>query len=396
MSLTPWHDARDALVAATQPLTARASPVVDAVGRVTVEDVHAAHAVPSVDVSAMDGVAVRARDTPGTLPLVGDQRAGGPEYRIAVGEAVRIATGAAIPDGADCVVRIEDVAEDAAGAVTVSASTPGRDIRRAGSQITAGTLLAPAGTRLTAGHVALLLSGGVDEVVVHPIPRVGILVSGDEVVRTEPSGAIRIRDANGPMLRCRLEELGVIACDLGLVADDPAAIAERLREAADRCDAVIVTGGTSVGKHDHLHEVLTGFGPAQAWRLALRPAKPFVYGRVGPDGGVPVLCLPGNPNAARVALELLVRPVLARLAGRPGDTGWSIATLAEPIVRAPDGRAHAVPVQRTSTGPGDGVSPAGVADLSGLARADALLVVPDGDGHAQGDEVQVLTLRPPD
>jgi molybdopterin molybdotransferase len=388
MTLTPWQEARAAAVAAVRPLTPRPVDVREALGLVLAADAVAARDLPATPVAAMDGVAVRAADTPGTLPLAGERHAGTAPGVLAPGTAVRIATGAPLPDGADTVVRREEVTE-AAGHVTVGATAAGRDVRAAGSQLRSGEVLADAGSVLTPGHLAVLLGGGTRRVSAHPAPTVGVLVSGDEVVRALPGADAEVTDVNGPVLTSRVAALGAHALDLGLVEDDPQVLRSRLEEAAERCDLVLVTGGTSVGTHDHLHDVLAASGDARAWRLALRPAKPLVSGAVRGTG---VLGLPGNPNAARVSFELFARPALAVLAGRPADEGWVTARLTSAVERRSDGRAHVVPVRCDRHDAVVEVAACGSADLRGLAAADGLLVVPDSDGLAAGSTVRVLAL----
>lgn len=389
MTLTPWHEARAAAIAAVRPLASTRVATVGAVGLVLTADAAADRDLPAVPVAAMDGVALRAADTPGSLALAGERRAGDPPGTLDPGTAVRIATGAPLPANADTVVRREDVS-DHGGAVAVERVAPGRDVRPAGSQVRAGEVLVHTGTVLGAGHVALLVGGGIEHVDVHPAPTVGVLVSGDEVVRALPGDDAQVTDVNGPVLGARLRALGARTVDLGVVGDDPAALRSRLVDAAGRCDLVLVTGGTSVGEHDHLHDVLAESGAdARAWRLALRPAKPLVSGAVA---GVPVLGLPGNPNAARVSFELLARPAVAVLAGRDPDEGWQTARLGAAVERGPDGRAHVVPVRCARADAVVEATACGRADLRGLAAADGLVVVPDGDGLGAGTLVRVLDL----
>jgi molybdopterin molybdotransferase len=407
-----------------------------ALGRVLAEPLVAQVSLPPWDNSAMDGYAIRADDVaparepaPVRLTVVGESRAGSaPDARVLPGTAVRIATGAPIPDGADAVVPVEETTPvDASGAVgprgrdatgpipaaclvhaTVSA---GNAIRRRGSDVEAGAQVMAAGATITPALVALASGGGTSELVVRRRPVVAVLATGDEI-RTAGSelGPAGIPDANGPGLRALVREAGAEPLDLGIAVDNLEDVLPRLRRGVAEADLVVVSGGVSVGPYDVVRLAFDTVGHIDLWRVAVQPGKPFAFGRADrPDGdpGAPVLLfgLPGNPVSAFVTFELFVRPVLRRLAGharlqRPVDR----AVLEEPVTKSQGRRGYqrvtalrdddGLPVRdghgrvrvRLAGGQGSHV-------LSALAAADALAVIPEPLHRAEaGAEVELRWL----
>ena len=262
------------------------------------------------------------------------------------------------------------------------------------------------GTLLTPAHIGVLASLGVDEVLCHPRPRVGVVSTGDELVAAPgplPLGSIR--DSNRPMLLAVLAESGFEAVDYGVARDDEQEITDRITTAVDECDALLTSGAVSMGDYDYVKVVLERLaaeraGSAFSWmQVAIKPAKPFAFGIVdSTHGRVPVFGLPGNPVSSRVSFELFARPALRRMAGQ--------TALHNPIVRATartafgrkaDGKLH---LDRVTVAIEDGryvcersgFQASNV--LSGMARADGLARIPDGKGVAAGDEVEVLLLGP--
>ncbi len=364
------------------PLTeAERVPLADALGRVpTPEPVSATHDVPPFANSAMDGFALRAADGGERLRLVGESRAGGPAApRVEAGTAVRVMTGAPIPDGADSVVPIED-ASDADGWLEVArAPEQGAYVRAAGHDVGAGFGLGLPAAPITAAVIGLLAAMGHDTVEVRRPPRVAILSTGDELVPVgTPLGPGQIHDANGPALAAAVTDAGGVPVLLQPARDDPAEIERRLREGVAAAEMLIVSGGVSVGEHDHVRAVIQRIGTLDFWRIAVQPGKPLASGRVGT---VPVVGLPGNPVSALVTFELFVRPMLRRMLGASGDGRARVsARVDEALPKDPARRAY-LRVRVCADGDGYRADSAGgqaSSQLLPLATSNALLVVPEG------------------
>ena len=370
-------------------------------GLVTAESIAAIENVPSFDNTAMDGFAVRAADTAGApvdLVVVGTLPAGTqPDVRVGPGEAVRIMTGAVMPPGADSVVMVERTTTWSDGTmVTVEVEVrPWNHIRESGEDLRAGNEVFPAGTVLGPGHIGVLASIGLMEVPVFGRPTVGVLSTGDELVNPPAELAPgQIRDANRHALLSLLGELGVVGVDLGLVADNEAAIAEALLAGAAKCDVVLTSGGVSKGDFDYVKVVLDRIGDMRWMEVAVKPAKPLAFGLVD---GVPVFGLPGNPVSSMVSFELFARPALRAMMGYSDlDRPRVEAVVDGGLSRRSDGRVHFARVTvnrrqglyRASSSGGQGSH-----QLSAMAGADGLAILPDGDGLADGDPVEVLLLR---
>ncbi|MDN4476537.1 molybdopterin molybdotransferase MoeA [Demequina sp. SYSU T00192] len=333
------------VLALVGPPVPRRVALADALDAVLAVDVRAAGDLPPFDNSAMDGYAVRAADVaeasegaPVRLALVGESAAGHPwDGVLGAGETVRIMTGAPVPAGADAVVPQELVAA-AAGAVLVDAPTPlGRHIRRRAEDARAGDLVVPAGVRLRPRHLAAAAAAGSGELVVMPAPRVAYLATGDELVRPgTPLAPGRIWESNATYLEAALRSLGAVPVDLGTVGDR----GEDVRAAVEAADAdlVVTTGGASVGDHDPVKEGLAGAG-VEFLRVAIQPGKPQGLGVVA---GTPVVCLPGNPVAVAVCVELFVGPAVRAMRGIP-EPEWEPMRALEPW-RCPPGREQVMPV----------------------------------------------------
>jgi molybdenum cofactor synthesis domain-containing protein len=374
-------------------------------GCVTAEAVIAGEAVPPFANSAMDGYAVQAADTSGApvqLEVVGSLAAGAaPTVAVGRGQAVRIMTGAPVPPGADAVVPVEVTVEvTATGAKAVSVQRPavaGDHVRDAGEDVAAGQEVFPAGTVLTPGHVGVLASIGATAVRAFPSPRVGVLSTGDELV--DGGGALgpgQIRDSNRPTLLAMCRQSGFDAVDLGLVADDPDAISVAIDAAVGRCDALVTSGGVSVGDFDHVKVVLDELskGRMRWMQVAVRPAKPLAFGVVGT---MPVFGLPGNPVSSMVSFELFARPALRKMAGHAQlDRARLRAVADEPLPRRVDGKLHLVRVVAAAGGDGrfhvrsSGKQASNL--LRSMALANALALLPDGPGVEAGDDVEVVLL----
>jgi molybdopterin molybdotransferase len=376
------------------------SPFADALGRVTAAAVVATEDVPPFSNTAMDGFAVRAADTtaaPVRLQVVATVRAGSaPGRAVGPGEAARIMTGAPIPSGADAVVMVERTAANGDGSVTVqTAARPGENIRGAGDDVRAGEVVFEPQTVLTPGHLGVLASLGCRAVDVFPAPRVGVLSTGDELIDgPAPLRLGQIRDSNRPTLLALVRQAGWVAVDLGRAPDDETAISRAVEDGVGRCDALVTSGGVSVGDFDYVKIVLDRLGAMNWWQVAVKPAKPLAFGVVG---GRPVFGLPGNPVSSMVSFELFARPALRRMAGHRRLLRPELqAVAAEPLRRRPDGKLHLVRVVASAGDDGRyEVRPSGGQGshmLAAMARANALAVLPDGDGVEAGATVTLIVL----
>ena len=418
----------------------RLSPL-SGLGRVVAQPVTAATSLPPWDNSAMDGYAVIASDTGGAsegrpvrLLVTGDVRAGATALvHVTPGTALRIATGAPIPPGADAVVPIEQTisvgedgepaglpGRDATGPLppaidVLAAVSVGGSIRAEGSDVRAGSVVLGPGFALTPAAVALASGAGVSTMLVHRRPVVAVLATGDEVRDAgEPLGAAGIPDANRPGLLAAVSAADGEPLDLGIARDDVDDVLGRLRGAIDQnVDAIIVSGGVSVGPYDVVKAAFDQVGRIDLWRVAVQPGKPFAFGTAprsrGQAGDRPVLLfgLPGNPVSSLVTFELFVRPALRRLAGhsdsslrRPIDR----AVLGERVSKSHGRRAYLrVRAERITSGAVDrderGRVPVRLAGgqgshvLSAIAAADALAVIPEADDELPaGAEVELWWL----
>lgn len=409
MALEPLADARARVLAAVAPLPAVEVEIAEALRMVLASAVVASEAVPPFANTAMDGYAVRAADTAGAsehepveLRVVGEVRAGmAADQPVGAGEAIRIMTGAPVPPGADAIVPVEVTEPRGATVLVRAAAAPGAHIREAGGDLRAGDEVFPPGTALGPAHLGVLASLGVETVVVHRRPRVAVVSTGDELVASGPLGPGQIRDSNRPLLRALVAEADAVAVDLGIARDDENEVRERMTAAVDTCDALVTSGGVSVGDYDYVKLVLEQLaaerGGGFRWsQVAIKPAKPFAFGTIG---GVPVFGLPGNPVSAHVSFELFARPAIRRLAGHAVVDRPRISAVApDGLARRPDGKLHLDRVVVLG-GPGgfvarrSGVQASHV--LSGMAAANGLALLPDGEGVAPGGTVEVLLLGDP-
>jgi molybdopterin molybdotransferase len=393
------EEARGRILQALAPTAAETVPLAASGGRVLARPVHARLTQPPADVSAMDGYAVRAADAAAgaVLRVVGSAPAGHPfAGAVGTGEAVRIFTGAVLPAGADAILLQED-AEAAEGRVRVGeAVRPDRWIRRRGLDFEAGELLLPAGRRLTARDVGLAAAANRPWLAVHRRPRIGILATGDEIALPgEPVPPGGIVSSNAHALAALVRANGGEPTVLPIAPDDEAAIAEAAT-AARTCDLLVTTGGASVGEHDLVQSALGPEGFAlDFWRIAMRPGKPLIWGRLGQT---PMLGLPGNPVSALVCGVVFLLPALNRLSGLP-ETAEPRTVRARLGTALPenDRRFDFLRARVETTAEGDLVAlPFPVQDssmLKTLARADALVLrAPHAPPAAIGEAVDVILL----
>jgi molybdopterin molybdotransferase len=397
----PLADVQREILRAVAPLAPVTVPVRDALGLVTTRDVIAGEAVPPFANTAMDGYAVRAADTAGAGPeapvrltVAGELPAGrAPTQPVGEGEAIRIMTGAPMPDGADSVVMVEYTERDGDAVRVLRAARPGDHVRAAGGDLAAGDLVFPAGTVLGPAHVGVLASLGVHDVDVVRRARVGVLSTGDELVERGELSPGQIRDSNRPMLLALAAEAGADAADLGLAPDDESIIIRTLEDALASCDAVLTSGGVSVGDYDYVKAVLDRMGRMQSWQVAIKPAKPLAFGVVG---GTPVFGLPGNPVSSLVSFELFARPALLQMMGHAQRFRPEIVATAEhALPRKPDGKLHLDRVRVHNQGDGFVAARTGAQAsnvLSATAAANGLALLPDGDGVPEGGRLRVMRL----
>ncbi len=376
-----WDEAR-ALAAVLPALGVVHVPLDRAVGLVLAADVVAATDLPPFTHSAMDGWAV-AGPTPWSV--VGEVRAGDPAPDfLGPGQAVRVSTGAALPAGADAVLRREDGVEaDAVVRLRPSAHAPsaGRDVRPAGSECRAGDVVATAGQLVVPALLGLAAAAGADTLAVVRRPTVDLLVIGDELVGGGPASHGRIRDALGPMLLPWLATLGAEVRRHERLPDTAAALRTALDSST--ADLVATTGSTAAGPHDHLHKVLVEAGASiVADGVDVRPGHPMLLARLA--DGRPLVGLPGNPLAAVSGVVTLVVPALRALRGLPPATRRT--TVLDTDVPGHPHDVRLVPVRA-----GHPLRYIGPAMLRGLAHAESLVAVPPG-GVAVGTEVEVLDL----
>jgi len=424
------EDALARVLDGVRPLPAETVAVEDAQGQVLAAPVMATTSLPPWDNSAMDGFAVRSADVAGAshdspvrLRVLGEVAAGHvPTCDVEPGTAVRITTGAMMPPGADTVVPVEDT--DVPGGVStlppsVAVRAPaarGAHVRHRGADVHRGDRVLDAGRLVGPAAIALAVASGAAQVVVHRRPRMAILATGDELSPAgEPLLPGRIHDSNTPALLAQARAAGAVAVSHGIVPDDPAALAQRFAVAVAASDVVVLSGGVSVGAHDHVRDAFRALGDLRLWRVAIQPGMPLAFGRTTPsragaredaDRPVALFGLPGNPVSAFVTFELFVRPYVRVLLGHvdasfvaPDAHRRVVARLAEAVTKAPGRRAFLrVRLVADSSAPG-GLLATPTGDqgshmLSGLAAADGLAVIPEAvSGLPAGEPVEVLLLE---
>ena len=383
--MIPLEDYLSQVLEALSPLEGGRVPLGRAHGRVLAEDVTAVVPVPPWTNSAMDGYAVRAKDTTGAcpqtpvvLPVSGDVPAGAAPQPLAEGTAQRIMTGAMLPEGADAVVKVEDT-DQAPGPHPIpkrveirAAATPGLSVRRTGEDVAAGDPVMAAGTRLSAAAISALASVGLGLVLVRPQVRVAVVSTGAELrdagQALEPG---TIPDSNSLLLAGLVAEQGAVCTSVARSGDTAEALAEVLQQAASGADLIVTSGGVSAGAFDPLTMLAKAQRGEQApvhldfVKVAMQPGKPQGHGWVLADDGrrVPIICLPGNPVSVLVSFTTIVAPALARLAGQDA-AGGAEPLPGRPVLtaraavgwRTPPGRRQHVPVRFTEAPTSNGAS----------------------------------------
>jgi molybdopterin molybdotransferase len=405
--MIPLQDAQDYVLDLCEALPPRLVALADALGTVTASPIDAPEAVPPFDNTAVDGYAVQAADTtaaPVELDVVGTLAAGAAsDVIVGPGQALRIMTGAPLPAGVDAIVMVEDtVALDGGKRVRIARSVePGVAVRHAGDDVKPGERVLDALVQLRPAHLGVLASVGITEVLVHPRPRVGVLSTGDELIADgSPLAPGQIRESNKSMLLGLVAQAGADPIDLGIVRDDEDALVAALTAACSRCDAILTSGGVSMGDFDIVKAVLERVGSMRWMQIAIKPAKPFAAGllHLG-DQPVPLFGLPGNPVSSLVSFEVLARPALRKLAGHRRWQRVPVpAVTDDPIRRQPDGKLHLLRTHGEFGADGRWhvrvTGPQASHQLAATAAANSLALVADGTGLDAGAEVDVLFLWP--
>lgn len=393
------EEARERILAGLSPCPAEQVALPDGLGRVLAEDIASRRTQPPAAVSAMDGYAVRAADAtrvPATLRLVGYVPAGGAhEGVVGPGEAVRIFTGATLPDGADAVVIQEDAEADGELVTVREAVACGRHVRPAGLDFREGEVLLKAGRTLSARDIGMAAGMNVPWLMVRRRPRVAILATGDEIVMPgEPVGANRIVSSNSLSLAAAVTVFGGDPLLLGIAGDNEKAL-RTMAAGARGADMLVTTGGASVGEHDLVHSVLKDEGlELDFWKIAMRPGKPLMFGRIGDAA---MLGLPGNPVSTLVCATIFLGPAIARLSGSEdlgprrftaslggglGENDQREDYLRATLSTGPNGEPVATPFERQDS-----------SMMSRLAAADCLVVrPPHAPPAAPGASVECIGL----
>jgi molybdopterin molybdotransferase len=388
-------EARQLVLDSVRPLPAETVALTDALDRVLAQDVRARSDVPPFASSAMDGYALHPGEAGRRLRLAGESRAGAPSgAALGDGEAIRVSTGAAIPVGATAVIPQEQTEADGETLLTLVRSPAGEHVRDAGEDMTEGSVVLDAGTTLGPLELGAAIAAGAAELIVARRPQVAVLSTGDELrAPGEPLGPGEIHNSNATMLSGLAGRCGAVALEPGQIPDDREQTVSRIGEALSRADVVVLSGGVSVGPHDHVKPALAALGVQERfWRVALQPGKPTWFG-VAADGTL-VFGLPGNPVSAVVTFSLFVAPALAALqCGHAPRPPHRHARLGLAIRRNPQ-RDQMVRVSLRCAPDGTLVArPTGAQGshiLSALLAADALATVPAGEGSLETGAVVAL------
>jgi molybdopterin molybdotransferase len=381
-------------------------PILDCLGQVLAEDVASSVNVPPLDNSAMDGYALRAADIRGTdqgspclLRVIATLPAGSVSRRaVEPGTAIRIMTGAPIPEGADTVVKFEDTDETRRKQVTSEIGIlreikAGANVRRAGEDITRGKLILGKGTVLRPSEIGVLASVGRSRLKVIRRPVVAILATGDELVEIDQElGPGQIYNSNTYGLAAQVERYGGLPRILGIARDRKRSLNEKLKKGLDS-DLLITSGGVSMGDYDLVKDILAEKGEITFWQVRMKPGKPLAFGRIG---NLPLLGLPGNPVSSMLSFEIFARPAIFKMMGKPPRSKPVIQAVVDSPLENNDGRRVYVRARveksderylaRVTGAQGSGI-------LTSMALANGLIIIPeDKETIAAGEEVRVIML----
>ena len=397
------EEAQEAILSKIRPLGGEKVQILEALGRVLAEDIHSPRSIPPWPNSAMDGYAVRTedvkgatRDSPITLRIVEEIQAGFAASRaIGRGEAIRIMTGAPIPEGADAVVLVEETERVGEAEVRVHLAVPhGEAIRIPGEDVKEGERVFQADDRLTSAAVGMLANLGRAFVQVYQKPRVAILATGEELVDLDQEPGIgQIYNSNSYAIASQVTEAGGVPVRLGIARDNAEDLERRFRDGLN-ADLLVSSGGVSIGDFDLVRDTLGGLGSEMHfWRVRMKPGKPMAFGTIQ---GIPVFGLPGNPVSTMVSFELFVRPSLLKMQGRTRLFRPAVeATLLHPLRKTPERRHYVRAVVSHDKGnwTARAIEAQGSNIIHSMVRANALLVFPENQTDLpEGSRVEAILL----
>ena len=396
------EEALNIVLESVQRIEAEKAGIIDSFGRVLAEDIKSDCDIPAFDYSAMDGYAVRSADTKGAsagngvkLRVVGEFRAGGDtSARVEKGQAVKIMTGAPIPQGADAVVMVEDTSMEGDNVEVFEEAEKGENIRLAGEDIKNGDLVIKRGTLLKEGHVGMLAALGIPAVSVKRRPKVAILATGDEVISIdEDIKPGKVRNSNAYSLHAQVLACGGIPINKGVASDNKEGLKAKLRSCLD-CDIIITSGGVSMGEYDYVKDVMIDMGmDLKFWKIAMRPGKPNLFGVIN---GKPFFGLPGNPVSTMIGFEVFVRPAIQKMLGRISDDRSEVEAVLEEDIKKKKGLKFFIRAQTRWEDSGyvtRTTGPQGSGILSSMAKADSLIILPEDEERVkQGEKVLVRLL----
>jgi molybdopterin molybdotransferase len=396
-----FHEARSKMLEGIKPLPSEKCSLDGLLGRVMAQDITASFDIPPRDNSAMDGFAVISADivnateqNPITLQVIEDVPAG----RVATkslkpGQAIRIMTGAQVPDNADAVIPVEETTPGILNTEVRILKTvrQGANIRRQGEDVKAGQLLITKGTRLRPQEVGLIASLGHTEVLVYKQPIVSILSSGNEIAEPgQPLKPGQIYDANRFSVAGQAREAGVSVNDYGIVPDDLNSIKDALNKASQQCDVIITSGGVSVGDYDLMKQALSQLGSMNFWQVKQKPGKPLAFGHIN---GKPVIGLPGNPVSSMVICDQYVRPLLLKMQGANSIFKVQLTAINAQDIRKQAGRTEFLRAKvewREGAYHAMLTGPQGSGILTSMVQADGLMILPEECGGVKaGDTVPI-------
>ena len=382
-------------------------PILECLGQVLAKDIYSTIDVPPLDNTAMDGYAVKAKDTGGAsqqsprfLRIIGTVAAGSiSRHEVTQGTAIRIMTGAPIPAGADAVVQFEDTDEEVRQTTSdtigiLCEARSGLNIRKAGEDITEGSLVLSKGTTLTPSAIGVLASLGLSTAKVIRRPVVAILATGDELVDIDqPLPPGKIHNSNTYSLAALTQYYGAVPKILGIARDNEESLSAKLHEGLSS-DMLITSGGVSMGDYDVVKDILAKEGEIAFWRIRMKPGKPLAFGTIR---GVPHLGLPGNPVSSMITFELFARPAILKMMGKKNWSRPTIEAVLEDPVTNRDGRrifARAVVERRDNQYFARLTGPQGSGILTSMAQANGLAIIPENKpGVSAGETVQVILLN---
>jgi molybdopterin molybdotransferase len=381
-----FTEARERILSEARPLGIENCRLSDLLGRVLAQDIVSSFDIPPRDNSAMDGFAVRQADiaaaspkSPMLLEVIEDVPAGTVATRaVGQGQAIRIMTGAQIPQGANCVVPVENIKyQNSKSKIQIEISVePGENIRRRGEDVRAGEVLIPKGARLRPQEVGLIASLGMAGTLVSEKPVVGIVSSGNEIVNPgKPLGPGQIYDANRYSLGAQAREVNAEVRDYGIVEDDLGRLAAVLQQAAAECQLILTSGGVSVGDYDLMKQALAKLGRMHFWQVAQKPGKPLAFGHIQ---DCPVIGLPGNPVSSMVIFEQYVRPFLLKMQGAARLFREQLTGVSQQRLTKPAGRREFLRIKAEWQDGGYQVrltGPQGSGILTSMVRADGLMIL---------------------